>query len=135
MFCPYCGRTYNVKICGRGHINARTVQFCPQCGSAEFSTPAAVDPLHRRLLRGLLWVVVWVVLILLSLTVVTRALASLNFSALGEPVARLLLLLALMYWVVSKLPAWVRRAGKAGGRSVIRMIRNRRNVPSSRRER
>src|ERR1019366_6289429 len=52
IFCSFCGRTYNQKLCSRMHPNPRRAQFCSQCGSAEFSTPQPVIPI---LLRPAFW--------------------------------------------------------------------------------
>lgn len=38
-FCPSCGRTYNVKLCPKLHVNDRTVNICSECGSRELSIP------------------------------------------------------------------------------------------------
>jgi hypothetical protein len=51
LFCQFCGRTYDVKLCPRQHPNPRTAQICSQCGSHELSTP---QPRLRLWLRPLL---------------------------------------------------------------------------------
>src|SRR5436190_19072724 len=40
IFCSHCGRSFDVRICSRGHRNPRGVQFCAECGSPDLSTPA-----------------------------------------------------------------------------------------------
>lgn len=52
LFCQFCGRTYDVKLCPRQHPNPRTAQICSQCGSHELSTP---QPRPRLWLRPLLF--------------------------------------------------------------------------------
>src|SRR5208282_5766615 len=44
LFCNFCGRSYNVKLCPRLHKNPRNAQACAQCGSHELSTPAPQAP-------------------------------------------------------------------------------------------
>jgi RNA polymerase subunit RPABC4/transcription elongation factor Spt4 len=39
-FCNFCARSYNVKLCPRGHTNPRAANACSICGSTELSTPA-----------------------------------------------------------------------------------------------
>ena len=39
LFCAFCGRTYNVKLCPRLHINPRNATVCSQCGSHDLSIP------------------------------------------------------------------------------------------------
>lgn len=45
LFCNFCGRSYNVKLCPRLHANGRNAQACSQCGSRDLSTPAPKAPL------------------------------------------------------------------------------------------
>src|SRR5947209_5601788 len=52
QFCNSCGRTYNIKLCSRLHVNPRAAQVCSQCGSRDLTTPQPKIPL---LLRPLLW--------------------------------------------------------------------------------
>lgn len=40
-FCQFCGRSYGVKLCPRGHKNPRAANACSECGSHELSTPHA----------------------------------------------------------------------------------------------
>jgi hypothetical protein len=39
LFCAKCGRSFNVRVCRRGHVNRRDSAFCAVCGSAELSSP------------------------------------------------------------------------------------------------
>ena len=39
LFCNYCGRSYDHKLCPAKHPNPRTAQVCSQCGSRDFSIP------------------------------------------------------------------------------------------------
>lgn len=38
-YCQFCGRTYGVKLCPRGHRNPRAANACSECGSKDLSTP------------------------------------------------------------------------------------------------
>jgi len=72
LFCNFCGRSYNVKLCPQRHPNPRSAEICSQCGSREMSTPQPRVPLLRRALLLLLALAV-AVLILLG---IVRALAA-----------------------------------------------------------
>jgi RNA polymerase subunit RPABC4/transcription elongation factor Spt4 len=34
-YCNFCGRSYSVKLCPRGHRNPRSADACAECGSRE----------------------------------------------------------------------------------------------------
>jgi RNA polymerase subunit RPABC4/transcription elongation factor Spt4 len=38
-YCNYCGKSYDVKLCSRGHSNPRTAEVCSVCGSRNLSIP------------------------------------------------------------------------------------------------
>ena len=38
-YCNYCGKTYDVKLCSRGHTNPRVAEVCSECGSRNLSVP------------------------------------------------------------------------------------------------
>jgi RNA polymerase subunit RPABC4/transcription elongation factor Spt4 len=39
LFCNFCGRSYDSKLCPSRHPNPRNAEICSQCGSRELSTP------------------------------------------------------------------------------------------------
>src|SRR5216684_2914579 len=39
LFCNFCGRSYDVKLCPGRHVNPRHAEVCSQCGSRDLSTP------------------------------------------------------------------------------------------------
>jgi hypothetical protein len=49
LFCDHCGRTYDVKLCPRLHMNPRAAEVCSQCGTRDLSTPQPKVPLWARL--------------------------------------------------------------------------------------
>lgn len=53
-YCGFCGKSFNVRLCPRQHINPRSAQACSQCGSRELSLPQAKVPLLLRPLLFLL---------------------------------------------------------------------------------
>ena len=45
LFCNFCGRSYDFKLCQHRHPNPRNAEICNQCGSRELSTPHPRVPL------------------------------------------------------------------------------------------
>src|SRR5437868_1194635 len=39
LFCNFCGRSYDVKLCPSRHENPRNAEVCSQCGNRDLSTP------------------------------------------------------------------------------------------------
>lgn len=66
LFCNFCGRSYNVKLCPRQHTNPRNAQACAQCGSRDLSTPAPKPPLWIALTAWILSLVPGLLLVLIS---------------------------------------------------------------------
>lgn len=67
LFCNYCGRSYNVRLCGAKHINPRSAEICSQCGSRDLSTP---EPRASFLARSLFFLVRFVPgIIVLGITI------------------------------------------------------------------
>lgn len=52
-FCNFCGRSYDLKICPRLHVNPRSAEACAQCGSRELSRPQPKRSSWWRLLEWL----------------------------------------------------------------------------------
>jgi RNA polymerase subunit RPABC4/transcription elongation factor Spt4 len=52
LFCNFCGRSYDSKLCPHRHPNPRFAEVCNQCGSRELSTP---HPRVSLLVRPLVW--------------------------------------------------------------------------------
>jgi len=44
QICNYCGRTWYIKLCHRGHENPYDVQYCGTCGSTDLTDPAGPRP-------------------------------------------------------------------------------------------
>lgn len=51
VICHYCGRTWQVRLCPRGHENPPDSQFCGICGSADLSETAGPVPFWIWLIR------------------------------------------------------------------------------------
>src|SRR6266481_2921849 len=70
LFCNFCGRSYNVKLCPRHHPNPRIAEVCAQCGSRELSTPQPKVSIGWRLLELLLRILLGAFLAVLSIGIV-----------------------------------------------------------------
>jgi len=107
LYCATCGRTYDVKLCPRQHVNPRGAEVCSKCGSRELSTPQPKIPMSLRLLAllarlglGLLlfYVTLCLVIALVRSPQVQRALVAFG------------MLLSVLWWLWSKLPDWFQEA-------------------------
>jgi hypothetical protein len=110
LFCNFCGRSYEVKLCPRLHPNPRAAQICSQCGSRDLSNPQPRLPFWLKPLFYLVSVLPGVVLLAITAlflvaflnALVTDPAAQQLFMALG-------LVLALLWFLYMKLPGVVRR--------------------------
>jgi hypothetical protein len=121
LFCNFCGRSYNLKLCPHKHPNPRTAQACSQCGSRDFSTPQPKIPVWApflefvlRLLPGGLLVVASVIAAVVTLQAVAQ-----NPGILA-PLVFPLLLLGILWWMWSQIPKWFREA-------IYRLLKGRRD--------
>ena len=122
-FCSYCGRSFDVRICSRGHRNPRGVQFCAECGSSDLSTPAPPASFLHHLSGFVLYLFSGVVIGIVIVTAVLGVLYSIDWSALSGPLVALVLMLGFLYWTTTLLPGPVKKLGKAAGRQVVQSMR------------
>jgi hypothetical protein len=110
LFCNFCGRSYDSKLCPHRHPNPRNAEICSQCGSRELSTPHPhvpfwLAPLVRLLtaLPGLLLVTASILFVfgLIRTLLINQALLFQAFLA-G-------LMLAFLWYLYMHLPAFLRR--------------------------
>ena len=119
MFCNFCGRSYDIKLCSRLHPNPRTAEVCSQCGSRDLSQPQPRVPFWSQPLLLLLSKLPGIVLLLLSVALFVALLHSL----LTDPNMQGMLfvlgfVLALLWFLYLQLPGFLRRGiGRLLGRS------------------
>jgi RNA polymerase subunit RPABC4/transcription elongation factor Spt4 len=70
LFCNYCGRSYDTKLCPRMHPNPRRAEVCSRCGSRDFSTPQPLRPIWAPVLQFLLSAIPGFFLVLASVALV-----------------------------------------------------------------
>src|SRR5438132_6306112 len=70
LFCNFCGRSYDVKLCPRLHVNPRGTHVCSKCGSTELSTPQPRVPFWARTVPFLITLISGILLSLISIGLV-----------------------------------------------------------------
>jgi len=110
LYCATCGRTYDVKLCPRAHVNPRGVEICSKCGSRELSTPQPKIPMSWRLLAIVARLGLGLLLFYASLCLI---LALFRTPAVQNAMVVFGLLLAGLWWLWSKLPDWLQEALRA----------------------
>lgn len=121
LFCNFCGRSYNVKLCPRHHVNPRIAEACSQCGSRDLSTPQPKVPLWVPILEFLLSLIPGVVLAVFS--VVASVLVIRHVLQDPHLLFALIILgcaLGVLWWIWSQLPHWFRSA-------IYRMLKRKRD--------
>lgn len=115
LFCSFCGRTYEVKLCPRLHPNPRTADVCSQCGSRDLSTPEPHSSFWTHFLERLVHVLPGIFLLLISVMFFAAFLqAFLTNPAVQGQFLTVGLLLALLWWLYVKLPRFVQRTIRKG---------------------
>src|SRR5712691_11570899 len=77
LFCNSCGRSYDVKLCPKLHVNPRTAEACSQCGIRDLSIPQPRIPVLWRFLALLVQALVGLLLVSLSIPLIVAFLSDL----------------------------------------------------------
>jgi hypothetical protein len=77
-FCNFCGRSYDMKLCPKLHVNPRLAEACSQCGTRDLSTPQPKVPLRWLVFAFLSRWLSAAVLFLLSLQLISRMIEDLR---------------------------------------------------------
>jgi hypothetical protein len=123
LFCNFCGRTYDVKLCSARHANPRSAQICSQCGSREFSIPQPRAPFW---LAPLLWLVPFMprlLVVLLCLSVFVGFIQLLTDQQFLSELMLLVLVFVLARLAYLRLPASIRTLLQAMVRHVFQRVR------------
>jgi len=110
LFCNSCGRSYDIKLCPKLHVNPRNAEACSQCGSRDLSIPQPRVPPIWQVLALLVQLLSGLLLFLLSVPIVLRLLAALLTHS--EPYEMPLFevaFLGLLWFLWTLLPILVRR--------------------------
>lgn len=110
MFCNFCGRSYDFKLCPHRHPNPRNAEVCNQCGSRELSQPHPRVSLWLRplllilsLLPGLLLATVSIAFVFALVRLLLTD-QQIQFQALMAG-----LMLAFLWYLYMHLPVFLRR--------------------------
>ncbi len=111
LYCNFCGRSYDLKLCPHKHPNPRHATACSQCGSRDFSTPQPRVPFWAPALEFLLGAIPGIVLLtatVLAIVVVAKVIAT-NPAVIAS-LAGPLILLGILWWMWLQIPRWFREA-------------------------
>jgi len=110
LFCNFCGRSYELKLCPHRHPNPRNAEICSQCGSRELSTPAPHASFWIAPLVKLLTILPGVALVIISILFVFGLIQTLltNQALLFQAVIAGCML-AFLWYLYSHLPHFLRR--------------------------
>jgi RNA polymerase subunit RPABC4/transcription elongation factor Spt4 len=110
LFCNFCGKSYNVKLCPRLHVNSRSAEVCSQCGSRDLSTPQPKVPFWGRVLVFLVGVVLWAAFLFLTLLFVLIFLRELfSQTQMLNALVGIGIILAVLLWLWMQIPPWMRK--------------------------
>lgn len=110
LFCNFCGRSYNFKLCPHRHPNPRNAEICSQCGSRELSTPHPRVPLLLLPLVGLLTALPGLVLVVVSAIFIFGLINTvLSNQQLMFQAVIAGLMLAFLWYLYMHLPRFLRR--------------------------
>jgi hypothetical protein len=110
LFCNFCGRTFDVKLCPRLHVNPRIAIACRECGSRELSTPQPRVSVLWHVLAYLVRIVLGSLLVWLSLSVLVALIQELLRRPEVQAGMVLLGILLLGLWFLwAMLPQWLRK--------------------------
>ena len=110
LFCNFCGKSYDIKLCPRLHVNPRSAEICSQCGSRDLSTPQPKVPFWGRLLVAAVTVLLQLLILSLAFLFALIFLKAVftNTNVLNALVG-IGIMLALLWWIWMRLPLWMRK--------------------------
>lgn len=118
-YCTSCGRSYDLRLCKRGHINSRHSQFCSECGSDDLSFAAPPETLLSRLSRWSVQLCFGMFVGVVALAVVTSIFVAIDWSVVGPRLVLLGLVVWLLYWSTTLLSGPVRKVGSSLGKRIV----------------
>ena len=113
QLCHYCGRTWHVRLCPRGHENPPDAQYCGTCGSADLTETAGPVPLWIWLIR--ICILVVFIIFIASLNTPQFRLTDQNIAY----VIAIAILIMVLKMALSQLPGPIRKVVQ----SMIRIIK------------
>jgi hypothetical protein len=118
LFCNFCGRSYNIKLCPKLHVNPRNAEACSQCGSHDLSIPQPRVPFWATLSLVLLTMVTGLLLVMFSLAV---AVFSVEHTHSPDSVLAPAIPLGILWWGWTRIPPLFRER-------IYRMLQRKRGI-------
>ena len=108
--CRFCGLTWNVRICRRGHSNPTNAVFCGECGSGDLTNTAQggrlINGLFRIFQRGgplpFLMFLVKLALPILVFFVIVQ-----DLEAFLPLLVVMTILVVILRYAIGLLPSWI----------------------------
>ena len=120
LFCIFCGRTYDVRLCPRLHVNPRRAEVCAQCGSRDLSQPHPRTAWGSSVLQTVFHMLPTLLIVTIGIVVVLGMVQAVLTDQQVQGQFVVLMLLAAAGWIAwSKLPGPVRTG--------VRRVMTRRN--------
>jgi hypothetical protein len=121
LFCNFCGRSYNIKLCPKLHVNPRTAEACSRCGSRELSTPQPKVPFWATFLLVMLSLIPGLILAVFSILAIRFFIQRfLNTPDMLLALTILQMVLGMLWWGWTEIPLFFRD-------TIHRMLQRRRN--------
>jgi len=110
LFCNFCGRSYNIKLCPKLHVNPRNAEACSRCGSRDLSTPQPKVPFWATFLLVVLYLIPGLVLAVFSLVAIRFFIKHfLNSPDTLLALTVLQMALGILWWGWTEIPRFFRR--------------------------
>ena len=128
LFCTFCGRTYDVRLCPRLHPNPRIAEVCTECGSRDLSHPQPPASLLSRLaMTGLALLPGGVLIVVSVLVLIAFVHAVLTNEQVQGQLVGMLFFLGVIWFVYTRLPRPIQNLTRRGLRRGRRDRRDRRD--------
>jgi hypothetical protein len=113
--CRFCGLTWNIRICRRGHPNPANAVFCGECGSGDLTDTAR----GGRFINGIFGVFqsggpfpLLMLIVKLTIPILMLCVIAQNLEAFLPLLVALAIMIGILRYAVGLLPSWL--TGRAG---------------------
>ena len=108
LICRFCGCTWHIRLCPRGHVNPPGSLHCGECGSVDLSETAGNRPWTIYVIKFFIIVILCIVVISLAGSIVTSA-RSEGYSVIPAFIISIVLLMGSYFFAISIAPQPVKR--------------------------
>ena len=111
LFCNFCGRSYDIKLCPKLHVNPRSAQACSRCGSRDLSTPQPKVPFWATIFLLILSIIPGLLLAAFSIIAIRFFIEHfLNTPDMLLALTILQIVLGMLWWGWTEIPLFFREA-------------------------